>query len=163
MIITLILIRASLVAQRLKRLPPMREAQVPSLGQEDPLEKEMIPIPVFLPGESHGRRSLVGYSPRGCTESDTTEQLAYCIAYMLGLLGGLVHMGQCLACVESLAGTSYSPRLWQGCWGVESAGKGSPSPIPASPPTSSSEPSAPAPPDHSPLLTPPEVFPHSRT
>ena len=42
MIITLILIRASLVAQRLKHLPPMREAQVPSLGQEDPLEKEMI-------------------------------------------------------------------------------------------------------------------------
>ena len=28
--------------------------------------------PVFLPGESHGQRSLVGYSPRGCTESDMT-------------------------------------------------------------------------------------------
>ena len=27
------------------------------------------------PGESHGQRSLVGYSPRGCKESDTTEQL----------------------------------------------------------------------------------------
>ena len=34
-------IRASLVAQRLKRLPPMRETQVRSLGQEDPLEEEM--------------------------------------------------------------------------------------------------------------------------
>ena len=34
-------IRASLVAQRLKRLPPMRETWVRSLGQEDPLEKEM--------------------------------------------------------------------------------------------------------------------------
>ena len=32
---------ASLVAQRLKRLPPMRETQFRSLGQEDPLEKEM--------------------------------------------------------------------------------------------------------------------------
>ena len=32
---------ASLVAQRLKRLPPMRETQVQSLGREDPLEKEM--------------------------------------------------------------------------------------------------------------------------
>ena len=32
---------ASLVAQRLKRLPPMRETRVRSLGQEDPLEKEM--------------------------------------------------------------------------------------------------------------------------
>ena len=30
---------------------------------------------VFLPGEFHGRRSLVGYSPRGCKESDTTERL----------------------------------------------------------------------------------------
>ena len=34
--------RASLVAQRLKRLPPMRETWVWSLGQEDPLEKEMV-------------------------------------------------------------------------------------------------------------------------
>ena len=33
--------RASLVAQRLKCLPPMRETWVQSLGQEDPLEKEM--------------------------------------------------------------------------------------------------------------------------
>ena len=29
--------------------------------------------PVFLPGDSHGQRSLVGYSPRGCTESHMTE------------------------------------------------------------------------------------------
>ena len=33
--------RASLVAQRVKRLPALRETWVPSLGQEDPLEKEM--------------------------------------------------------------------------------------------------------------------------
>ena len=33
--------------------------------------------PVFLPGESHGRRSLVGYSPRGRKESDMTEQLHF--------------------------------------------------------------------------------------
>ena len=32
---------ASLVAQRVKRLPAMQETQVQSLGQEDPLEKEM--------------------------------------------------------------------------------------------------------------------------
>ena len=31
------------------------------------------PTPAFLPGESHGRRSLVGCSPWGHTESDTTE------------------------------------------------------------------------------------------
>ena len=33
--------------------------------------------PVFLPGESHGERSLVGYSPRGHKESDTTERLHF--------------------------------------------------------------------------------------
>ena len=31
--------------------------------------------PVLLPGESHGRRSLVGYTPWGLKESDTTERL----------------------------------------------------------------------------------------
>ena len=31
------------------------------------------PTPVFLPGESQGRGSLVGCRLRGCTESDTTE------------------------------------------------------------------------------------------
>ena len=34
----------------------------------------MAPNPVFLPGEFHGQRSLVGYSSRGCRESDMTEQ-----------------------------------------------------------------------------------------
>ena len=37
------------------------------------LEKEMAPTPVFLPGESHGRGSLVGCRPWGRTELDTTE------------------------------------------------------------------------------------------
>ena len=45
------------------------------LGQEDPLEEEWQPSPVFLPGESHGQKSLAGYSPWGRKESDTTEQL----------------------------------------------------------------------------------------
>ena len=44
-----------------------------SVGQEDPLEKEMQPTPVFLPGESNGQKSLVGYNPWGRKESDTTE------------------------------------------------------------------------------------------
>ena len=35
------------------------------------------PTPVLLPGESHGQRSMVGYSPRGRKESDTTEQLHF--------------------------------------------------------------------------------------
>ena len=48
---------ASLVAQRLKRLPTMWETWVQSLGQEDPLEKEMATHSILLPGESHGRKS----------------------------------------------------------------------------------------------------------
>ena len=39
-----ILIRASLVAQRLKHLPTMRGTRVQSLGWEDPLEKEMVAV-----------------------------------------------------------------------------------------------------------------------
>ena len=35
------------------------------------------PTPVLLPGKFHGQRSLVGYSPWGCKESDTTEQLHF--------------------------------------------------------------------------------------
>ena len=35
------------------------------------------PTPVLLPGKSHGRRSLVGCSPWGCKESDTTERLPF--------------------------------------------------------------------------------------
>ena len=47
---------------------------VRSLTREDPLGEEMQPTLVFLPGESLGQRSLVGYSPWGRRELDTTEQ-----------------------------------------------------------------------------------------
>ena len=40
----------------------MQETWIQSLGQEDPLEKGIATTLVFLPGESHGQRSLVGYS-----------------------------------------------------------------------------------------------------
>ena len=52
----------------------MQEKWVWSLIWEDPLEKA-IPTPVFLPGKSHGQRSLAGYSPWGHKESGMTEQL----------------------------------------------------------------------------------------
>ena len=41
-----------------------QEMWVQFLGQEDLLEEEMQPTPVFFPGKFHGQRSLVGYSPR---------------------------------------------------------------------------------------------------
>ena len=40
------------------------------------------PTPVFLPGEFHGQRSLVGYSPWGRKESDTTERLFFFNAFL---------------------------------------------------------------------------------
>ena len=61
------------MGQIVKSLHAMRETRVQSLGQEDPLDKEMATPSVFLTGKFHGQRSLVGYSPWGCKELDTTE------------------------------------------------------------------------------------------
>ena len=63
------------MAQVVKNLPAMWETWVCSLSQEDLLEKGMATH--SLPGESHGQRSLVGYSPRDLKESDTTERLTF--------------------------------------------------------------------------------------
>ena len=38
------------------------------------------PTPAFLPGKSHGRRSLVDYSPWDCKELDTTEQIHFILS-----------------------------------------------------------------------------------
>ena len=61
------------MAQMVKNLPAMQETWVRSLDQEDPLEVGMATQSIFLPGESHGERSLAGYSPWGCKELDVTE------------------------------------------------------------------------------------------
>ena len=45
---------------RIKHLHAMQETR------EDPLEKEMATHSSIVPGESHGQRSLAGYSPQGC-------------------------------------------------------------------------------------------------
>ena len=65
--------RVSLVALTVKNLPATQENQVQCLGQEEPLEKGMAPTPVFLPGEFHGQKSLVGYTPWGRKELDKTD------------------------------------------------------------------------------------------
>ena len=66
-----------------KNLPAMEATWVQSLHWEDSLEKEMA---VFLPGKSHGERSLAGYRPWGHKESDTTEHkihLGFCFPELL--------------------------------------------------------------------------------
>ena len=45
---------------------------IPGLGRSLG-EGHSNPTPIFLPGESHGQRSLEGHSPWGCKESDMTE------------------------------------------------------------------------------------------
>ena len=47
------------------------QGSVPGLGR--PWRRAWQPTPVFLPGKSHGQRSLVGYSPWGHKEADMTE------------------------------------------------------------------------------------------
>ena len=61
-------LRAFLVAQMVKKknLSAVRDTQVQSLGQEDLLKKG-------IAGESHGQRSLAGYSPWGHKQVDMTE------------------------------------------------------------------------------------------
>ena len=49
---------------------------IPESGRS-PGEGNGKPTPVLFPGESHGGKSLVGYSPRGRKESDTTEWLDF--------------------------------------------------------------------------------------
>ena len=67
----------SYVAQMVKNLSVMQETCVQPLGWEDPLEKGMSTHSSVLAGESHGQRSLAGYSPWGQKESDIIEWLTH--------------------------------------------------------------------------------------
>ena len=60
------------MAQMVKNPPAMQETWVGKI----PWRRAWQPPQVFLPGESHGQGSLVGYSPRGHKEWDTTEPLS---------------------------------------------------------------------------------------
>ena len=65
----------SLVAQMVKNLPVKQETWFNPWVGKIPWKRKWQPTPVLLPGKFHGWRSLVGYSPWGCKELDTTEQL----------------------------------------------------------------------------------------
>ena len=67
------------MVQRVKNPPAVQETQemrVRSLGREGALEEGMATHSSILPGESHGQRSLVGYSPKSRKESDMIERLS---------------------------------------------------------------------------------------
>jgi len=67
--------RASLVAQMLKHLPAMWETWVQSLGQEETLEKKMATPSSILAWKIPWTEDSGRYSPWGCKELYTTEQL----------------------------------------------------------------------------------------
>ena len=68
----------SLVAQTVKNLTVMQETRgFDPWVRKIPWRREGQPIPVLLPGKSHGWRSVVGYSPWGHKELDTTERLHF--------------------------------------------------------------------------------------
>ena len=56
-----------------KNLPRSKRLELNPWVGKIPLRRALQPTPVFLPGESHGQRSLMGYSPWGCKELGTTE------------------------------------------------------------------------------------------
>ena len=64
------------MAQLVKNLPAMRETQVRCWVGKIPWRRKRQLTPVFLPGESRGQRSLVGYSPQGRKALDVTERLS---------------------------------------------------------------------------------------
>ena len=61
-----------------------------------PWRRKWQPTPVLLSGKSHGRKSLIGYSPRGCKESDMTERLRAAqqstSTFKLLLKSGILHL-----------------------------------------------------------------------
>ena len=69
---------ASLVAQTVKNSPPIsRRPGFDHWVGKIPWSRDWLPIPVFLPGEFHGQRSLAGCSRWGLKEYDITERLTH--------------------------------------------------------------------------------------
>ena len=66
-----------LVVQRLEPACQCRKCRFDLGSGKIPWRRTWQPTPVFLSGKPHGLRILVGYSPWGCKESDTTERLHF--------------------------------------------------------------------------------------
>ena len=73
--------QASQVVLAVTNLPAKAEVirDMGSIPGKIPWRRVWQSTPIFLPGKFHGQRSLVGYSPWGHEELDTTEQLSTCM------------------------------------------------------------------------------------
>ena len=72
-----------------KNLPQCRRCGFDSGVGNIPWRREWQPTLVFLPGEFHGHRSLMSYSPWGRKELDTTEPLTFTLSSLSYFLGAL--------------------------------------------------------------------------
>ena len=93
----------------------MQEISTDPWAGKIPWRREWQPTPLFLLGESHGQRSLAGYSPWGCKESDTTEQVCTTLEGMLNefhlgyhLNRNLNDIRKCQANAQGQTGSSRS-------------------------------------------------------
>ena len=98
-------------------LLPMKDARAQVLGfvssSVSPWRRQWHPTPALLPGKSHGRRSLVGYSPCGRKESDMTERLHF--RFSLSCIGeGNSNPLQCSCLENSRDGGAW----WAAIYGV---------------------------------------------
>ena len=83
-----------------------------------PWRREWLPTPILLPGESHGQKSLVGYSPRGHKESDTTEPLSMHSPYVQ-LNWFAIHLGLTQYCTLTLVQYKINTFFLKQCFEVE--------------------------------------------
>ena len=104
---------ASLVAKVVKNSPVMQETWVQFLGWKEPLEKQMLPTPVFLPREFQRQRSPADYSPCNCRvrhdwATNTSLSLFHCIYIHTSIF--LIHssVDRHLDCFQTLAIVSKS-------------------------------------------------------
>ena len=91
------------MTQSVQSLPAMWESQVRSLVWEDPVEKEMATHFSILAWRIHGQRSLVGYSPWGHKESDTTERLTLSLSQVGRVKLSLYEQNNLILKIKSIA------------------------------------------------------------
>ena len=72
---------ASQVTEMVKNPSTMQEIWVDPGVRMIPWRRELLPTPLFLPGEFHGQRKLAGYSPWDCKQLDTMERLTLSVAF----------------------------------------------------------------------------------
>ena len=91
-----------------------------------PWRRKWQPTPVLLPGKSHEWRSLVGYSPQGREESDTTERLHFTYAFKEMLIRRMLYLGKLSESSEAywktltlgLRSADLESRMTEGTWKV---------------------------------------------